>query len=65
MSQNAPPLPQHLLRPPDAASPQCELPLATAGVLRYVWEGRYGSMLIEVMGGEVFVNGQRVEPHCP
>ena len=65
MSQNAPPLPQHLLRPPDAASPQAELPLATAGVLRYVWEGRYGPMLIEAVDGEVFVNGQRVVPHRP
>jgi hypothetical protein len=45
------------------AAPQAALPLAADGVARWVWEGRYGAMLIEVMGGEVFVNGQRVEPH--
>jgi hypothetical protein len=37
------------------------LPLATAGVLRHVWESRYGEILIEVVGDEVFVNGCRVE----
>ena len=29
----------------------------------YVWESRYGTILIEVAGEDVFVNGQRVEPH--
>lgn len=38
-----------------------DLPLATAGVLRYVWESRYGEILIEVVGDEIFVNGSRVE----
>lgn len=42
-------------------SPQTQLPLATEGVLRYVWEGRFGEMLIEVIGDEAFVNGERVE----
>jgi len=41
--------------------PQAALPLASAGVLRYVWEGRFGSMLIEVVGGVAYVNGARVE----
>ena len=45
---------------PEAQQP---LPLATDGVLRYVWHGRYGTMLIEVVDEQVFVNGQRVEPH--
>jgi hypothetical protein len=58
---NAPLLPEVLLR--TAAEPQTALPLVTEGVLRYVWDGRYGSMLIEVIGDKVFVNGQRVEPH--
>ena len=44
---------------------QVALPLASEGVLRYVWESRYGSILIEVLGTDVFVNGQRVEPHVP
>jgi len=38
-----------------------DLPLATAGVLRYVWESRYGEILIEVVGDDGFVNGSRVE----
>jgi hypothetical protein len=41
-------------------SPQVALPLATQGVLRYVWESRYGVMLIEVSGNDTFVNGQRI-----
>ncbi|HEY9065095.1 MAG TPA: hypothetical protein VIO33_08940 [Burkholderiaceae bacterium] len=43
------------------ASPQAALPLATEGVQRYVWEGRFGAMLIEVLDGIVYVNGERVE----
>jgi hypothetical protein len=42
-------------------SPQNELPLAAEGVLRYVWESRFGKMLIEVKGDAVFVNGARVD----
>ena len=38
-----------------------DLPLATAGVLRYVWESRYGEILIEVVCDEIFFNGRRVE----
>lgn len=54
-------LPERLLR--SAEHPQAELPLVAPGVQRQVWESRYGPMLIEVMNGDVFVNGQRVEPH--
>ena len=43
-------------------SPQADLPLATQGVLRYVWESRFGPMLIEVRQGRAYVNGQPVEP---
>lgn len=43
-------------------SPQTELQLAAEGVLRYVWEGKFGSMLIEVREGQAYVNGQVVEP---
>lgn len=50
------------LREPSA---QQTLPLATDGVLRYVWEHRYGSMLIEVVGDDVLIDGQRVEPAAP
>jgi hypothetical protein len=57
---NAPLLPEVLrLR---ESSPQDALPLATEGVQRYVWESRFGAMLIEVVDGVAYVNGQRVEP---
>jgi hypothetical protein len=60
---NAPVLPEKLL-PGSDPSPQAALALATPGVQRWVWEGLYGPMLIEVSGNQVFVNGQRVEPHA-
>jgi len=53
--------PEVLLRCDDDG--QSALPLASEGVLRYIWESRYGTMLIEVIGDAVFVNGQRIEPH--
>jgi hypothetical protein len=60
---NAPLLPEVLrLREP---SPQEPLPLATEGVLRYVWESRFGSMLIEVVDGVAYVNGSRVDAIVP
>jgi hypothetical protein len=46
----------------EAAAGQAALPLAAEGVLRYVWHSRYGDMLIEVIDGQVFVNGSRVQP---
>ena len=42
-------------------SPQDALPLATEGVQRYVWESRFGAMLIEVVDGVPYVNGDRVD----
>ena len=57
---NAPLLPEILAR--RGTSPQADLPLASEGVLRYVWEGKFGSMLIEVKDGRAFVNGQPVAP---
>ena len=57
---NAPLLPEVLTR--ISRSPQADLPLATEGVLRYMWESRFGPMLIEVRDGRAFVNGQVVEP---
>lgn len=49
--------------PDDTA--QTTLPLASEGVARYVWEGRFGPMLIEVRDGCAFVNGEPVEPLLP
>lgn len=37
--------------------------LVSEGALRHVWDSLYGTIVIEVNGEEVFVNGQRVEPH--
>jgi hypothetical protein len=47
------------------ATPQASLPLAAEGVQRFVWEHRFGSMLIEVDGDEVRVNGELVQPLHP
>lgn len=57
---NAPVYPERLLRPDDAG--QVPLPLATLGIQRYVWESRFGEILIEVIGDCSYVNGQPVEP---
>ncbi len=57
---NAPLYPE-ILRPLDD-SPQAALPLATESVQRYVWQSRFGPMLIEVVDGDTFVNGDRVTP---
>ncbi len=56
---NAPLNTEVLLRPDRAQ--QSELQRATEGVQRYVWEGRFGTMLIEVREGMVYVNGGLVE----
>ena len=56
---NAPLLPEVLRLRQD--SPQEALALATEGVQRYVWESRFGAMLIEVVDGVAYVNGKRVE----
>jgi hypothetical protein len=41
---------------------QLVLPLAAEGVQRFVWEGAFGAVLIEVRDGCAFVNGQKVIP---
>jgi hypothetical protein len=56
-------LPQILLRSDVPA--QTDLELATDGVLRYVWRSAFGDMLIEVINGATYVNGQRVEVAPP
>lgn len=62
-AMNAPLLSEILLRSEPTA--QVELGLATEGVLRYVWGSRWGDMLIEVVHGTAYVNGNPVEPFCP
>jgi len=56
---NAPLLQEVLARRGD--NPQADLPLAAEGVLRYLWESKFGPMLIEVKDGQALVNGQVVE----
>jgi len=60
---NAPLLPEVLRLRQD--SPQEALELATEGVQRYVWESRFGPMLIEVRQGRAYVNEDAVEPADP
>lgn len=57
---NAPLLPELLLGVD--VFEESQLPLASEGVQRYVWESRFGAMLIEVRDGMAYVNGQRVDP---
>jgi len=57
---NAPILPEVLVR--RSATGQADLPLAAEGVQRYVWEGKFGAILVETRGDRVYVNGQEVEP---
>ncbi len=44
------------------ATHQSLLPLATEGALHYLWDSKFGPMLIEVVGGAIIVNGMAVEP---
>jgi hypothetical protein len=58
------PLPVEVHFRPEPAA-QADLPLVAEGVQRYLWEGRFGSMLIEVREGRVYVNEKLVEPTTP
>lgn len=40
---------------------QPELPVASAGIQRWVWESQFGAMLIEVVDDVPYVNGVRVD----
>lgn len=40
-------------------------PRVKPGVLRIVWKGRYGEVLIEILDGRVRVDGDWVEPATP
>ena len=60
---NAPLLPEILARSGQTA--QADLPLVSEGVQRYLWEGRFGPVLIEVKDGRVYVNEKVVEPAGP
>lgn len=44
-----------------AALPEAARPAAVGG-FRYLWQGKFGSMIIEVIDGLIYVNGDPVEP---
>ena len=44
------------------ASPQADLRPTSGGSLRYVWQSRFGFILIEVKEDRAYVNGHLVEP---
>lgn len=44
------------------ASVQAEQPSSPVEDRRFIWESCFGPILIEIVGGDVFVNGGRVEP---
>lgn len=56
----SPPLPEVFVGA--EPTPQPNLPLATEGVQRYVWQSRFGAILLEVCDGVARVNGEAVEP---
>jgi hypothetical protein len=56
---NAPLHPEVVLRREPS---QPELTFASEGVKRYVWESKFGEMLIEVADGRAYVNGALVVP---
>lgn len=54
------PIPERHVGEVDDSQP--ELPLSADGMLRYVWHGKFGDVLLEVRDGRAFVNGQPVDP---
>ena len=63
MNPPAPPVLDIVIGRTDDAQPP--LPLASDGVLRWLWHSRFGEILIEVMDDDVFVNGKQVNRHAP
>lgn len=68
----APPTPTAFLKDlplPERATPlvQGDASLGTADRTAQpgVWNSRFGPVVIEVRGQDVFVNGDRVAPHAP
>jgi hypothetical protein len=52
------PLPIALLESPKVRDAQA----SSSEPRRYLWESRFGLIVIEVLGDQAFVNGQPVEP---
>jgi hypothetical protein len=60
VSMRAPAPARPLARDADAPAPRGMEQPAT----RWEWHSRFGTIVIEVRADEVFVNGDRVEPHA-
>ena len=59
LTMNAPVIHDVLL---SRASDEVEQPSSPGEDRRFIWESCFGPVLIEIVGGDVFVNGSRVEP---
>jgi len=57
--------PEVLLRHADDPQLTLPQPLASDAVSRWFWESKFGPIVIEVVGNDVFVNGDRVQQHVP
>ena len=57
------------IQPAVAVSADPPLPWSAAPMDRaaaqWIWHSRFGTIVIEVRGDDVFVNGDRVTPHAP
>jgi hypothetical protein len=58
-------------RPRPAATLAGPLPAPPVGLVvkpaaeQWVWHSRYGTIVIEVQGDKVYVNGEQVQRHAP
>lgn len=61
-----PPMPvpadQHL---PWRLAPYAHHAAPVRAARQWIWHSRFGTIVIEVRGQDVFVNGDRVTPHAP
>ena len=61
--------PSAILPPMTVAAPDVQgaapTGVAARAVMRWVWHSRFGTIVIEVRGDDVFVDGDRVTPHAP
>jgi hypothetical protein len=55
--------PQILRRGDDDHRGDVPVPATSDDTARWVWHGRYGAIVIEVIGDSVYVDGDRVEPY--
>lgn len=51
--------------PPGQVHGEPSLPAGNGSAQRWVWHSRFGANLIEVIGEQIYVNGQQVVRHAP